>query len=228
MMPQTPTGSRKVIGTPGAAPGMVWPPNLLIAAGVVLEAVGGQRTPPHRASRGSGLPTLRLQSRQLVGVLANEASDAGSKTARGRAESGAASLSGSNPPRAAPPGRRPARPPAPHARAVAVRGIDEKALFSAGPGAPLPAYEEFFFRRQRERRPACGHGRRITSPAGAGGIGGLPAADVSVGRDRRSHLAKRAANRGEGRGFKADGRDSVGAKGRTRTLQQAGESRGGR
>ena len=35
-------------------------------------------------------------------------------------------------------------------------------------------------------------------PAGAGGTGGSPPANVSVGRDRRSRLAKRAADRGEG------------------------------
>ena len=30
MIPQTPTGSRNVISTPGAAPGMVWPPILFV------------------------------------------------------------------------------------------------------------------------------------------------------------------------------------------------------
>ena len=30
MIPQTPTGSRNVISTPGAAPGMVWPPTLFV------------------------------------------------------------------------------------------------------------------------------------------------------------------------------------------------------
>ena len=30
MIPQTPIGSRKVISTPGAAPGMVWPPTLFV------------------------------------------------------------------------------------------------------------------------------------------------------------------------------------------------------